>query len=93
MDDGYGIALGGEVGGWLGWAGWWWPVAGVPLAYLGAAALPEKQSYVAEAERAVSAAGHVVVDMADFPAAGQPAARLCAERVRGCDVYVGVLQC
>ena len=53
---------------------------------------PEKgASYVAEAERAISAAGHVIVDMADFPAADQPAARLCAERVSGCDVYVGVL--
>ena len=49
------------------------------------------KSYVAEAERAISAAGHVAVDMADFPAADQPAARLCADRVRGCDVYVGVL--
>jgi tetratricopeptide (TPR) repeat protein len=52
---------------------------------------PEKASYVAEAERAISAAGHVVVEMADFPATDQPAAQLCAERVRGCDVYVGVL--
>ena len=46
---------------------------------------------MAEAERAISAAGHVIVDMADFPAADQPAAQLCVERVRGCDVYVGVL--
>ena len=52
---------------------------------------PEKGSYVAEAERAISAAGHVIVDMADFPAADQPAAQVCAERVRGCEVYVGVL--
>ena len=52
---------------------------------------PEAKSYVAEAERAVSAAGHVIVDMADFPATDQPAAQVCAERVRGCDVYVGVL--
>ena len=52
---------------------------------------PEKGSYVAEAERAITAAGHVIVDMADFPAADQPATQLCAERVRGCDVYVGVL--
>jgi Tetratricopeptide repeat/Domain of unknown function (DUF4062)/NB-ARC domain len=53
---------------------------------------PEKgTSYAAEAERAISAAGHVIVDMADFPAADQPAAQLCAERVRGCEVYVGVL--
>jgi len=46
---------------------------------------------VAEAERAISAAGHVVVEMADFPAADQDAAQLCTERVRGCQVYVGVL--
>jgi Tetratricopeptide repeat/Domain of unknown function (DUF4062)/NB-ARC domain len=52
---------------------------------------PEKGSYVAEAERAISAAGHVVVEMADFPAADQDAAQLCAERVRGCQVYVAVL--
>ncbi len=52
---------------------------------------PGKGSYVAEAERAIAAAGHVVVDMADFPAADQPAAQVCAERVRGCEVYVGVL--
>ena len=37
------------------------------------------------------AAGHVIVDMADFPAADQPAAQVCADRVRGCDVYVGIL--
>ena len=52
---------------------------------------PEGKSYVAEAERAISAAGHVIVDMTDFPAADQPAAQVCAEKVRGCDVYVGVL--
>src|SRR4051794_41794168 len=52
---------------------------------------PADGSYVAAVERAISAAGHVVVDMADFPAADQPAAQVCADRVRGCDVYVGVL--
>jgi hypothetical protein len=52
---------------------------------------PKVTSYLAAAERAVSAAGHVIVDMAGFPAAGLPAAQLCAERVRGCDVYVGML--
>ena len=46
---------------------------------------------MAAVERAISAAGHVVVDMAGFPAAGQAPARVCAERVRGCDVYIGVL--
>jgi hypothetical protein len=52
---------------------------------------PPGNSYVAAAERAISAAGHVIVDMVDFPAADQPSAQLCMDRVRGCDVYVGVL--
>ena len=52
---------------------------------------PAGRSYVAAAERAIMACGHAVVDMADFPAADQVPAELCAERVRGCDVYVGVL--
>ena len=52
---------------------------------------PKGMSYVAAAERAVSAAGHVIVDMADFPAADQAPAQLCADRVHGCDVYVGIL--
>jgi hypothetical protein len=42
-------------------------------------------------ERAISACGHVIVDMKDFPAADKPPAELCAERVRSCDVYVGLL--
>ena len=52
---------------------------------------PAGTSYVAAVERAISEAGHVFVDMTDFPAADQAPAELCAERVRGCDVYVGVL--
>jgi tetratricopeptide (TPR) repeat protein len=52
---------------------------------------PAAKSYVAEVERAISAAGHVIVDMSDFPAADQPAAQVCVERVQECDVYVGVL--
>ena len=52
---------------------------------------PPGTSYVAAVERAISAAGHVIVNMADFPAADQPAAQVCAERVRGCEVYIGLL--
>jgi tetratricopeptide (TPR) repeat protein len=52
---------------------------------------PAGGSYVAAVKEAVSAAGHVIVDMADFPAADQPAADLCVDRVRRCEVYVGVL--
>ena len=52
---------------------------------------PAGGSYVAAVERAISACGHVIVDMADFPAADLPAAELCRQRVRSCDVYVGVL--
>ena len=52
---------------------------------------PGGTSYVAAVERAISAAGHVIVDMADFPAAEQPSAEVCAQQVLGCDVYVGLL--
>ena len=52
---------------------------------------PTAGSYVTAVERAIIACGHVVVDMADFPAADQVPADLCRERVRGCEVYVGVL--
>ena len=52
---------------------------------------PERMSYVAAVERAISAVGHAIVDMADFPAAAQAPAQVCIERVRECDVYIGVL--
>ncbi len=52
---------------------------------------PKGESYVAAVERAISAAGHVVVDMVGFPAADQAPAQVCAERVQGCEVYVRVL--
>src|SRR5262249_1783225 len=52
---------------------------------------PGGGSWVAAVERAISACGHVMVDMADFAAADRVPAELCAERVRECDVYVGVL--
>ena len=52
---------------------------------------PAGASYVAAVEQAISACGHVIVDMAYFPAADLSAAELCRERVRSCDVYVGVL--
>jgi tetratricopeptide (TPR) repeat protein len=52
---------------------------------------PAGQSYVDAVERAISAAGHVIVDMADFAVTDQPPAQVCVERVQGCDVYVGVL--
>jgi len=46
---------------------------------------------VAAVKGAISAAGHVIVDMAESPAADQAPAEVCADRVRECDVYVGVL--
>ena len=52
---------------------------------------PRGRSYVAAVERAVTACGHVIVDMADFPAADLPSARLCTDRVASCDVYIGVV--
>lgn len=52
---------------------------------------PVGASYVAAVERAISAAGHVVVDMADFPSVDAAPAQVCIDRVQGCDVYVGIL--
>ena len=52
---------------------------------------PKGTSYVAAAERAIIAAGHVPVDMTDFPAADRAPADLCEDRVRSCDVYLGIL--
>jgi tetratricopeptide (TPR) repeat protein len=52
---------------------------------------PRGMSYLAAVEQAISAAGHVIVDMVSFPAAAQAPARVCVERVRGCEVYVGIL--
>src|SRR5260370_316494 len=40
---------------------------------------PAGTSYVAALERAIAAAGHVVVDMADFAAADEAPAQLCGE--------------
>jgi hypothetical protein len=51
---------------------------------------PQAGSYIDKAERAVSAAGHAIVDMADFPAIDQAPAAVCGQRVRGCDVLVGI---
>jgi hypothetical protein len=52
---------------------------------------PAGNSYVAQVEQAISAAGHVPVDMAGFAASGRPPAEVCMDTVRGCDVYLGVL--
>ena len=52
---------------------------------------PKGNSYIAAVERAISAAGHVIVDMHDFPAGARPPADLCVKRVRGCDVYIAIL--
>jgi hypothetical protein len=51
---------------------------------------PTAGSYIDKAERAVSAAGHAFVDMADFAAIDQAPAAVCEQRVRDCDVLVGI---
>jgi hypothetical protein len=51
---------------------------------------PSGGSYIDKAERAVIAAGHVVVDMHDFPSIDEAPAQVCIDRVKSCDVYVGI---
>ncbi len=51
---------------------------------------PAGGSYIAALESAVSAGGDVVVDMREFPAIDQTPAAVCQERVRSCDVYIGI---
>jgi hypothetical protein len=51
---------------------------------------PSGGSYISKAERAVSAAGHAIGDMADFAASDQAPASVCIEKVQGSDVYIGI---
>jgi len=51
---------------------------------------PRGNSYIHCAERAVSAAGHAVRDMADFPAVDEAPASVCEQRVNESDVYLGI---
>jgi hypothetical protein len=51
---------------------------------------PTGRSYVEAVESAVSAAGHVIVDMREFPSIDQAPALVCLDKVKGCDVYIGI---
>jgi hypothetical protein len=51
---------------------------------------PSGGFYISKAERAVSAAGHAIGDMADFAANDQPPASVCIQKVKGSDVYIGI---
>jgi hypothetical protein len=51
---------------------------------------PQAGSYIDKAERAVSAAGHAIVDMADFAAIDQVPASVCIDKVKGSDVYIDI---
>ncbi|MCX5960863.1 MAG: NB-ARC domain-containing protein, partial [Cyanobacteria bacterium] len=51
---------------------------------------PRGRSYLAAVESAVSAAGHVIVDMREFAASDAAPAQVCQEKVRGCEVYLGI---
>jgi len=51
---------------------------------------PDGGSYIDLAERAVSAEGHAIVDMADFSVSDAAPATVCQQRVRECDVLLGI---
>jgi hypothetical protein len=51
---------------------------------------PTGRSYAEAVESAVSAAGHVIVDMREFPAIDAAPAQVCQEKLRGCAVYLGI---
>ena len=52
---------------------------------------PAVRSFVAAAEAAVNRVGDAATDMAYFTARDNKPAEYCQERVRGCDVYVGLI--
>jgi hypothetical protein len=52
---------------------------------------PRERSYVAAAEQAISAAGHVIVNMADSRAETALPVEMDIDQLRSCDVYVGLL--
>jgi len=52
---------------------------------------PPGRSFVAAAEAAVARAQDAVTDMAYFPVRDGKPADYCRDRVRGCDVYVGLV--
>jgi WD40 repeat protein len=51
---------------------------------------PSDRSYLEAVESAVSAAGHVIVDMREFAASDAAPAQVCQEKVWGCEVYLGI---
>jgi hypothetical protein len=54
-------------------------------------AYPSDVSYAAAAERAVSLAGHAVLDMDYLPACPVDPAEHCVRMVEGADVYAGII--
>src|SRR5215475_7983109 len=52
---------------------------------------PEGRSFVAAAEAAITRAHDAISDMAYFTARDDKPAKYCQDRVRGCDVYVGLI--
>ncbi len=84
-------AGGGDGLGWLGWLRRRGRVAGLRVAYLGATGVPAGEFVCGRGGAGDLRGRSRDRGHDDFPAADQPAAGLCMDRVRGCEVYVGVL--
>jgi transcriptional regulator with XRE-family HTH domain len=52
---------------------------------------PVGRSFVTAAEAAVSRVGDAITDMAYFAARDEKPAKYCLDKVRGCDIYVGLI--
>lgn len=52
---------------------------------------PSDNSFVQAAKGGIRRAGHEIVEMGGFPASELPPAKLCAELLANCDIYIAII--